>query len=264
MPKEDLAPYQRNLALKQAFADLHLDLAAVMEFTPLDLDLENSRLESLFSFVLDYRRLGGRTAMEGLSGGMLFPPIFPGISPENDWYRFEEWIQGNPVRASLADQLAAQGSFRPPGEIAEADIVAELDRLVEAFERAEYGISLNEGIPARLVYAFLFDMLKETFELFGKGGGWFVDGCTGYCPGCFQRPWCSTGNSSCWNEDEAAGKMYLTEAVRRYVSASSQSLAILRALQAEEDAFFARYRAENPTIGPSDQQADADRKARFN
>lgn len=40
----DLLPLQKNLALKRLFANRGLDLDAVLEFTPHDLDLENRRL----------------------------------------------------------------------------------------------------------------------------------------------------------------------------------------------------------------------------
>ena len=102
MAKEDIASYQRNLALKQEFKFLGLDLAEVMEFSPLDLDLENLRLENLLDFVHRYRKHGSREAMEG---EFLFPPIFPGIDPDSDWYRFELWMEGKPTRMTLADQL---------------------------------------------------------------------------------------------------------------------------------------------------------------
>lgn len=259
MAKEDLTPYKQNLGLKQEFARLGLDIAEVMEFTPLDLDLENRRLQHLLDFVKQYRHCGGREAMEVIAGRFLFPPIFPGISPDSDWIRFENWMQGKPVRAMLSEQLPETLTLRKPEEVPEQEIEAELKRLETALHQAGYGVSLREEIPARLVYAYLYESLGETVEL--DDGGWFFDGCSGYCPGCFQRPWCDTGESSCWPEDEEAGEMHLIPELKAYVSAGPQSLEILRELQAEEDADFERFKAENP--GP-DFGSDEEWKGKSN
>ncbi|MEQ8706852.1 MAG: hypothetical protein RIC19_23165 [Phaeodactylibacter sp.] len=47
MKNKEITPYQQNQALKKQFAELGLDLEPVMEFTPMDIDLENRRLQSL-------------------------------------------------------------------------------------------------------------------------------------------------------------------------------------------------------------------------
>ena len=262
MAKEDIVPYQRNLALKQEFKFLGLDLAEIMEFSPFDLDLENRRLENLLDFVNRYRKHGSREVMELIEGKFLFPPVFPGIDPESDWYRFELWLQGQPTRMTLAEQLPKTFVLKKPQELSDEEIGTALEQLEEALYEAGYGVSLNAGIPARLVYEYLVESLGETFEL-DPGGGWYLDGCGGYCPGCFQRPWCDTGESCCWPEDEEAGKMSLIEALNPYISASPRSLEILQRLQAESDAEFEKFKAENPDPGFDGPEAD-DWKARSN
>ncbi len=263
MAKEDIAPYQRNLALKQAFKLQGLDLNEVMEFSPFDLDLENRRLESLLDFVHRYQKYGSQQTMELIDGPYQFPPIFPGISPENDWYRFDLWLQGLPTRTTMVEQLPTGFVLKRPEELSEEEIGPALDRLAEVLNNLEYGISLQDGIPPRLVYENLLEHLGEDFE-FNPGCGWCYDGCSGYCPGCFQRPWCETGSSSCWTEDEEAGKMHLIESLNRYVSASPQSLEILQKFQAVEDADSAKFEAENPDSEFRNPLAEEDRKARLN
>lgn len=113
-------------------------------------------------------------------------------------------MQGKPVRAMLSEQLPETLTLRKPEEVPEQEIEAELKRLETALRQAGYGVSLNEEVPARLVYAYLYESLGETVEL--DDGGWVFHGCSGYCPGCFQRPWCDTGESSCWPEDEKPAK----------------------------------------------------------
>ena len=115
--------------------------------------------------------------MEAVADDFLFPPIFPGIDPDGDWYRFERWMRGEPVRQTLAEQLPETFTIKKPEEIGNADIEMERGRLIEALEKAGYGIGLNDCIPPRLVYAFLYEHLGETFELFeadGSGGFWTI------------------------------------------------------------------------------------------
>lgn len=266
MAKEDLLPYQQNLDYRREFKRLGLDLEALMEFTPMDLDMENRRLKSLLDFVHEYQRCGSKKAMEAIAGTYRFPPIFPGISPESDWFRFEQWMQGEPVRKKLAELLPENSHFRSPEEIGDDEIESETDRLAKTLYEAGYSIELNDDIPDRLVYAYLFEELGETFELDGPdySGGWVLSGCSGYCPGCFQRPWCESGQNLCWLEDEEAGKMYLIDELSQYVSASPQSLEMLQQSQAEEDARFEKFKAENPSPDFGNAGAKEDRQARMN
>lgn len=55
--------------------------------------------------------------------------------------------------------------------------------------------------------------------------------------------------------------MHLIPELKAYVSAAPQSLEILRELQAEEDADFERFKAENP--GP-DPGSDEGWKGKYN
>jgi len=71
---------------------------------------------------------------------------------------------------------------------------------------------------------------------------WHLDGCTGYCPECFQRPWCEQGCDSCWKEDKEAGCSVFPDSVKRYVSVSPMSLAILLGRQVEYDQRMAEIR----------------------
>jgi hypothetical protein len=250
MAKTDILPYQLNLELRKQFEALGLDIAEVMRFSSFDLDLENRRLAGLLDFIQRYRKCGSdKAAMELISGNYEFPPIYPGIDPESDWYRFELWLEGKPTRLTLAEQLPQTLKFKKPEEVSEDELPAALEQLCEAIHQTGIGIGLQDDLPDRLLYAYLLESLGDTFELSNaeKGfGGWHIDGCSGYCPGCIQRPWCDAGQTSCWTEDEEAGKMHLTDELKDFVSASPQSLKILQISQAKEDASFAKYEKENP------------------
>ena len=260
----DLLSLQKNLALRRLFSNRGLDLEAVMEFTPHDLDLENLRLQSLAEFIVEYDRYGSQEAMEVIKGDYVFPPIFPGISPMSDWLRFVRWLEGKPVSQELRHILpASYAPFRAPADISDDEIEAEARRLVSAIEEAGIGVCLREELPPRILYTYLYEQLSDHFYI--DDGGWNIDGCSGYCPGCVQRPWCEPGQMLCWNEDEEAGKMYLIEELAAYVSASPQSLALLQQSQAEEDAALAKFHEENPDPMWYDKgDADEDWQAQFN
>jgi hypothetical protein len=245
---KELLALQKNQDLKRLFANQDLDLNAVMEFTPQNLDLENRRLFTLAKFIYEYDQFGSRELMEMNKGEYVFPPIFPAIEPENDWYRFELWRNGEAIEKPLVEHFSDRTPFRKPADIAEEEMEAELERILNAINEANIGIGLVDGLPPRLLYTYLYEELGESFIV--SNGGWVIDGCSGYCPGCFQRPWCNTGQNGCWPGDEKNGKMALPEELAAYVSASPQSLALLQEAQAKEDASRAKFRKENPDLFP--------------
>lgn len=227
MAKSDIACYRRNLELKKTFSKLELDLAEVVDFSPLDLDHENQQLENLLVFVLKYGKCQSRQVMELL--GFPLPPIHPGISPDSDWHRFELWMNGQKTRGKLRDRLQGQIILTKPEDVTAETAEAACEKVFLAFELMRIDLSMNDGIPPKLLYEYLYGELDETMEFNGEGVGWVHDGCTGYCPGCIQRPWCESGQEGCWPEDEEAGKMFLTPNLKDYVSAAPGSLQQLRA-----------------------------------
>lgn len=232
MSNESIDVYLENQNLKNEFVQRGLDLTQVWQPTPDDLELENRQLHHLLEWVEKYNELGSRKAME--AEGYDFPPIQPDIDPDSDWFRFRRWLLGKPIRKTAKSRLPVELQLRPAEELTDEEIVTLLDKLADGLAEIHISVDLNDGVPPRLIYEHLLEMIEDEFELLG-GGAWHLDGCTGYCPGCFQRPWCEFGNGSCWSEDEDAGQIVFPENVKRYVSPSPLSLMILRREQAEED-----------------------------
>lgn len=174
------------------------------------------------------------------SEGYEFPPISPPISPENDWFRFKEWIHGHPLQTKLKAQLLRDYTPQIPEQMTDEEIGSEIEKLLDLMADVNVQLDLMGKLPPRLVYTYLLERLEDEFDIM-VDGMWHIDGCSGYCPGCFQRPWCEFGSRSCWQEDEDAGKMVLIELVQDYVSASPASLPLLRQYQAEEDREFAEF-----------------------
>lgn len=247
MKMNELTAYHKNLSLKREFKLLGLQLDQVMEFTPFDLDLENRRLEYLLEFVRKYEECGRHQETMYLLD-YPFPPIFPGISPESDWYRFDLWLEGKPLVLSLWDQIGLEPPGKDPEQMSDEEVEAGLERILVAVDQADMGIGLVNELPPYVTYLMLVEYLAEDHDRIG-GGGWVFDGCSGYCPDCLQRPWCETGNSSCWSEDEEAGAMYLREELKKFVSPSPRSLEILRELQRREDERFEAFQTDRGING---------------
>jgi hypothetical protein len=239
MPNHHIDLHLHNQSLKSAFAVRGLDLSQVWQPTPDDLERENCQLERLLEWVEKYETCPDRAQME--AEGYEFPPVYPGIDPDSDWLCFELWMQNKPVRAKMKEQLNPPAGVslagllkRDPQEMTDVEIEIELEKLYTCLENTNFSIDLTEGLPARFVYTMVREALEEEFE-FIVGGGWHIDGCSGVCPECLQRPWCKSGQELCWREDEEAGEIHFPEAVRRYVSPSPVSLALLQKSQAEHD-----------------------------
>ena len=238
MDPENIDLILENEALKNEFVIRNLDLEQIFSTSQGDLQLENEHLRELLDWVDKYKMCPAREKME--ADGYLFPPIEPRISPDNDWYLFERWIKGLPIRLRAFDQLDTPYTPKDPDELSDQEIMRELEFLEKALHEIRISVDLNKDVPPRMVYAYLMDTLNDEFGLMTEGS-FHIDGCSGYCPECFQRPWCDTGNKSCWSEDEKIGEMFLIDSVRRYVSPSPVSLAVLRKCQAEEDKRFAEF-----------------------
>ena len=230
-----------NQSLKLEFSLRNLDLDAVFYPTPDDLVRENRGLRHLLDWVEKYTTYRDRTRLE--AEGYHFPPIDPGISPEDDWYRFKEWIHGHPLRAKLKAQLLVDYVPKAREQLTDEEITQELEELLDQLAKINVSVDLQETLPIGLLYDHLLEILEEEFDIL-VSGMWHMDGCTGYCPGCFQRPWCDTGQGLCWREDEAAGKMALIGAVQKYVSASPNSLRLLEKSQAEADRRMAAFKQD--------------------
>lgn len=253
-----------NQSLKNEFVYRALDLAEVFFPIPDDIERENLCLRSLLDWVSRYQECRDRRTME--MEGYAFPPIDPGISPESDWFRFERWLNGQPVRKTLRDQLQVYYQPPQPDELSDEQIFRELQILERHLAEINVCVDLVDDVPPRLRYEHLLQCLNDEVELLGEGN-WHLSGCTGYCPECFQRPWCDAGNICCWSEDEEAGEMMIPAAAQRYVSASKGSLPILRKLQAEEDKkmeeFLENHDIDNVLIDQFPTDADDDNDMPF-
>ena len=230
--KNNIDDLLENQSLKNEFAARGLDLEPVFCPAPDDVPRENRALRYLLDWVQKYTDCHSRQEME--AAGYDFPPIDPDISPDNDWYRFERWMNGEPLTKKIRKLLPSDYFPIPPDKLTDVELEKELEKLMDHLEKIRIDGTFVNQVPSRLVYEHLFEKLEDNFDLIIEGT-WHLDGCTGYCPGCFQRPWCESGTSACWPEDKKAGEMVLIDSIKKYVSASPVSLDILKEKQAELD-----------------------------
>ena len=230
MAQENIDVLLENQALKAEFDRRALDLSEVFQPTPEHLEWENERLRLLLNYVDSYQQHESREALEMI--GLDCPPVEPDVDVDSNWMRFRRWLRGRSLTKTLRRELPREFEFKNPAELSDEQIAAELQALYHELKGTKVSIDLCEGVPPRLVYEHVLEVLDEEFDWLGTFT-LHLDGCDGYCPGCFQRPWCETGNSTMWPEDEEASTMVLVESVRRYVSPSVISLQILKTEDAE-------------------------------
>lgn len=224
MPDEIEIKFEMD-KLKSEFARRGLDLLAIWQPVEEDPKVHLRQLRRLLQWVEVYEIHQDRNILKKL--GYEFPPVQPCIEPESDWLRFERWMAGQPVTHTLRDYLPDGQVFLPEEHLSDKELSEKIAILLDGLEKMNCQLAINQDIPIRLTYNFLVEYLDEPMEIL-VGGIWNLDGCTGYCPECFQRPWCLSGGNLLWQEDEAAGEMYLIDAVNSYVSPTRFSLEILK------------------------------------
>jgi hypothetical protein len=203
-----------NDVLKQEFERRGLELSAVWEPTPGDPQLEGRQLRRLLRWVEAYERCPDRKRLT--RRGFEFPPVIPDFDPDADWLRFERWMGQDAVEWSFTADF---GALKPEEDLSDEELETELERIEELLAGRGVVIGLNDAVPDRIVYRYLKRELEtSTFEFLPKNTQCHLDACTGYCPGCVQRPWCDIGQEDTWPEDEEAGRMLVPAEVREYVA----------------------------------------------
>lgn len=164
---------------------------------------ENVRLLELLKWVRAYHAMPERARLE--LQGYLYPPVEQGYDPDADWMQFERWMKGLPLRWAFATEY---GQLPDEDTLDDAALDATLQRMEAWLAARGVVVELQSNLPPRVAYRCLQkELLEEPFEYMPKGCTCHVTACSGYCPGCLQRPWCESGLEEEWPEDEEAGRM---------------------------------------------------------
>jgi hypothetical protein len=83
------------------------------------------------------------------------------------------------------------------------ELNAKLNQILLILEDHGICLDLIGKVPDSVIYKFILqDALNDEIPLeLPEGFRCHIDGCDGYCPECFQRPYCETGKDP-WPEDE--------------------------------------------------------------
>ena len=103
----------------------------------------------------------------------------------------------------IRDLFPSDISFPPVEELNDEQLEALMDRIATTLAEKQIYFDLRPGVPERDIYRhFVEDVLEYDvlFENPPEGFSSILDGCDGYCPGCFQRPYCETGKE--WDLEE--------------------------------------------------------------
>jgi hypothetical protein len=93
--------------------------------------------------------------------------------------------------------------FPPADGLTRRELSAKLNQILLILEDHGICLDLVGKVPDRMVYDHLLqEALNDEIPLeLPEGFHYHMDGCDGYCPECFQRPYCETGKDP-WPEDE--------------------------------------------------------------
>ena len=95
----------------------------------------------------------------------------------------------------VRDLFPADMCFPPAGDLDDDQIKELMNRIESILADRQIYFALSEGVPYREIYRFFIEDVLEYDVLFEnppEGYSTVLDGCDGYCPGCFQRPYCES------------------------------------------------------------------------
>lgn len=183
-----------NRVLGEWFERRDLRLEDVWEPPAAELELRGRRLERLERWVVAFDRPHGAE-----SGVSPWPePAGPGSVGRRDdeWLRYDRWMRGEPLRWSYVREYGAP----PPADALDEEAMRrELQVIATNLEKRGVILSLQDGVPLSLAYAYVTSVITwEEFEFTAPNVFTVLDGCDGDCPGCFQRAWCASGCDLSW------------------------------------------------------------------
>ncbi|MBD3345461.1 MAG: hypothetical protein GF401_10405 [Chitinivibrionales bacterium] len=95
-------------------------------------------------------------------------------------------------------------SFPKIEEMSKEELENKLDTILDIFEQHNIYLELANDVPDEVIYKFLVEDYiprEDTLPDNDFGINHIIDGCTGWCPDCFQRDYCETCKEN-WTEEE--------------------------------------------------------------
>ena len=161
----------------------------------LDLELENESLE------LDIRLKGGEFfKSEDLED---HPKLYNEFLRNVLEYESleEEYVDDRPLSCLFPDDF----TFPPVDELESGRLEEKLTAIEEVLASNNIELALADKLPAKLVYKYLTEEVLLEPAGFPIGPDCpsicVIDGCEGYCPGCFQKDYCES--SAIWDLEDS-------------------------------------------------------------
>ena len=156
----------------------------------LDLELENRALE------LDLKlRGGGECIIEDDIDAETYNSFLKNV------HAYEE-LDKEPKRA-LKSLFPKNFTFPDVTSFKSRELHTKLLDIYDILNQNNVEVSLNEKLPDKLVYQYLVSQVipfEVTFPMQFDGFTHVIDGCDGFCPDCFQKKYCKTGQEVDWDE----------------------------------------------------------------
>ncbi|MBC8379463.1 MAG: hypothetical protein H8E62_09830 [Planctomycetes bacterium] len=154
-----------------------------------DLELENQALE------LDLQIKGGITFHGEETPPELYNQFLHNVT------EFEslaaEPTENNRIVRTI---FPADYAFPPADQMTDQEITEKLNGIKKFFAAENIELGLVKDLPERLIYTYIVEEVLPETPSFPFGADcrftYVIDGCSGYCPGCFQREYCE--NSAGW------------------------------------------------------------------
>ena len=124
---------------------------------------------------------------------------------ENQFLRnmlaYEEMENG--VQIKILTLFPIDFNFIPENELSDEALSDKFDEILDVLARHNIYLSLVSDCPERIAYQYVLDeVLKmETPVTYPEDMQHVIDGCGGWCPDCFQLPYCDSAKET-WTEDE--------------------------------------------------------------
>lgn len=114
---------------------------------------------------------------------------------------FEEMENG--VQIKMLTLFPIDFNFIPEKELSDDELSDKIDEILNVFARHNIYLSLVSDCPERIAYQYVLDevLQMETAVTRPADMQEMVDGCGGWCPECFQLPYCEVAKEN-WTEEE--------------------------------------------------------------
>lgn len=134
-------------------------------------------------------------------GGFIGNPIPIPSNLENEFLRnmlaFDDAMENS---VSVMRLFPENFNFPPCESMTTEELARKLEAIYGILEKHDIFVELKPGVPDNLIYEFLREELPSFDFMDIPNYRLHIDGCDGYCPECFQRSYCSTGEEI-WSED---------------------------------------------------------------